>query len=191
MSRVGTKPVTVPKDVRVTIGGQDGPDHGWIEVAGPKGELTHSLPQGIRTRMDDDKQQLLVLRADDSKQRKALHGLTRSIIANMVQGVVQPYSKRLEVIGVGFNVRLQGRTLVVQVDLSHPVEFSIPEGIDLTIESPTNPGRVLISGCSKQLVGQTAAAVRAIRPPEPYKGKGIKYEDEQIRRKAGKAFASG
>ncbi len=178
MSRIGKKPISLPAGVKVTVDGDT------VTVQGSKGTLVQTLPEGITINQEDN--QLLVQRADDSKQQRAFHGLTRALIANMVEGVTNGFEKKLEMVGVGYRAQMQGKKLVISIGFSHPVEIDAPEGIDFEVPAPT---RITIRGIDKQLVGNTAAHIRAIRKPEPYKGKGIKYENEYIRRKAGKAGA--
>lgn len=178
MSRIGKKPISLPAGVKVTVDGN------IITVQGPKGTLAQTLPQGITISQEDN--QVLVERADDNKQQRAFHGLSRALIANMVEGVTNGFEKKLELVGVGYRAQMQGKKLVISIGFSHPVEIDAPEGIEFEVPAPT---RITIKGIDKQLVGNTAAHIRAIRKPEPYKGKGIKYENEYIRRKAGKAGA--
>ena len=179
MSRIGKYPVPVPDGVTVTIDGQT------VTVAGPNGELTREMPEGVSIALNDDGE-VAVSRPDDERHSRSLHGLVRSLIANMVTGVTDGYSKALELVGVGYRAQPQGRDLELQVGFSHPVVIEAPEGI--TFEVPA-PNRVVVSGADKVLVGQTAANIRKVREPEPYKGKGIRYEGERVRRKAGKAAA--
>jgi large subunit ribosomal protein L6 len=177
MSRVGKKPITIPSGVEVTI---DGPRVG---VKGPKGELAHVAPETITVEREGD--ELLVTRPDDERANRALHGLTRSLVANMVQGVAEGYARDLEIVGVGYRALAQGPTkLELQLGFSHPVHFEAPAGITFEVPAPT---RITVRGCDKQLVGQVAANIRKIRKPEPYKGKGIRYADERVLRKAGKS----
>ena len=176
MSRIGRAPVAIPSSVKVHHA------NARVEVQGPKGTLTLAVPSDLSVSVQEGK--VTVQRANDEKAIKALHGLYRAMIANMVKGVTEGFSKELEVIGVGYRAQVQGKTLEVQVGFSHPVEMAIPEGI--TIETP-KPTSILVKGFDKQLVGQIASNIRRIAPPEPYKGKGIKYAGEVIRRKAGKA----
>jgi large subunit ribosomal protein L6 len=178
VSRIGKKPISLPAGVKVTVDGNT------VTVQGSKGTLIQTLPEGITINQEDN--QLLVQRADDSKQQRAFHGLTRALIANMVEGVTNGFEKKLELVGVGYRAQMQGKKLVISIGFSHPVEIDSPEGIEFEVPAPT---RITIRGIDKQLVGNTAAHIRAIRKPEPYKGKGIKYENEYIRRKAGKAGA--
>ena len=177
MSRIGKEPVPVPTGVDVTLA------DGAVTVKGPRGELSHTVPDGVTVEVADG--EIVVTRASDHRDHRALHGLTRSLIANMVTGVTDGYSKSLEIVGVGYRAQARGSdALVIQAGFSHPVEVQAPEGV--TFEVPT-PTRITVSGADKQVVGQVAADIRAIRKPEPYKGKGIRYAGEQVRRKAGKA----
>jgi len=176
MSRIGQAPILVPSDVEVHI------DMGSITVRGPRGELSRALPEKIEIAKEDD--ELRVTRTTDQREVKALHGLIRSLIANMVQGVTQGYEKALEIQGVGYRAAKKGNDLEVQVGYSHSVSKPAPDGIEFEVPTPT---RIVVKGIDKELVGQTAAEIRAIRKPEPYKGKGIRYEGEHVRRKAGKA----
>ena len=176
MSRVGQAPIPVPSDVEVHI------DMGTITVRGPRGELSRTLPEKIEIAKEDG--ELRVTRATEQREVKALHGLIRSLVANMVQGVTQGYEKALEIQGVGYRAAKKGNDLEVQVGYSHSVSKPAPDGIEFDVPTPT---RIVVKGIDKELVGQTAAEIRAIRKPEPYKGKGIRYEGERVRRKAGKA----
>ncbi|MDD2372014.1 MAG: 50S ribosomal protein L6 [Syntrophomonadaceae bacterium] len=178
MSRIGKKPISLPAGVKVTVDGNT------VTVQGPKGTLVQTLPEEITLAQEDN--QVLVQRANDGKQQRAFHGLSRALIANMVEGVTNGFEKKLELVGVGYRAQMQGKKLVISIGFSHPVEVDAPEGIEFEVPAPT---RITIKGIDKQLVGNTAAHIRAIRKPEPYKGKGIKYENEYIRRKAGKAGA--
>ena len=180
MSRIGRKPIAVPAGVDVSIA------DGVVTVKGAKGTLTQKLHPNMTVTVENG--EVMVTRPNDEKENRALHGLTRSLIANMVTGVTQGFSKKLEVNGVGYRVQKQGKDLVMNLDYSHQVTVSEIPGI--TIEAPS-PNEIIISGPDKQLVGQFAAEVREKRPPEPYKGKGIKYADEHIRRKEGKAGGKG
>jgi large subunit ribosomal protein L6 len=179
MSRIGKLPVNVPDDVEVSLDGLT------VTVKGPKGELVREMPEGVTLSLDDD-EGVIVTREGDTRMHRSRHGLVRSLIFNMVQGVTQGYEKRLELVGVGYRAMQRGSDLEVQVGYSHPVMVEAPEGITLQAPQPTE---IIVSGIDKVLVGQTAANIRKIRPPEPYKGKGIKYQGERIRRKAGKAAA--
>jgi len=175
MSRVGKKAIAIPANVKVKI-----EDH-EISVQGPKGELKRRVPRSIEGVMDSG--QLVFSRASDERHVRSLHGLTRSEVANMIIGVTQGYSKVLEINGVGFRAQLKGRMLVLNIGFSHPVDFELPKGIEAGIEKQTI---LTINGIDKYLVGQVAARLRSLRPPEPYKGKGIKYQTEKIIRKEGK-----
>jgi large subunit ribosomal protein L6 len=176
MSRIGRLPVPIPSGVTVTV------DDNSVNVKGPKGELTHKLPSGIA--VDRAENALNVTRASDETNHRALHGLTRSLIANMVEGVTKGYQKQLEITGVGFKAEVRPYGLQLALGYSHSIEYTAPAGIKLTAPVPT---QIVIAGSDKALVGQVAAELRGLRPPEPYKGKGIKYAGEVIRRKAGKA----
>jgi large subunit ribosomal protein L6 len=185
MSRIGKRPVPVPAGVTVTINGST------IKVKGPKGELQHTVPAGVT--VDRDNESLLVERETESNTHKALHGLTRTLVDNMVVGVTQGFSKTLEITGVGYRAQLSGKVLNLALGFSHPVAVQPPDGISFTVQEgrATEPYRVTVTGIDKQLVGETAARIRKLREPEPYKGKGIKYANEVIRRKAGKAGKVG
>lgn len=176
MSRIGKRPISIPSKVTVTIDGSH------ISVKGPKGELSRILPAPIT--VEQEGETLLVLRRDESRPSRQLHGLSRTLVANMVEGVSQGFQRRLEIQGVGYRAQVQGRNLTLNVGYSHPVQIEPPEGIQLAVETNTN---VIVSGFNKELVGNIAARIRAVRPPEPYKGKGIRYAGEVVRRKAGKA----
>lgn len=176
MSRIGRKPISLPKGVEVTIDGK------LITVKGPKGVLSQEIPGDIVITQEED--QLIVTRKNDLRQNRAYHGLVRALIANMVEGVNNGFEKRLELVGVGYRAQMQGKKLVISIGFSHPVEIEPPQGIEFEVPAAT---KIVVKGIDKQLVGNTAAHIRAIRKPEPYKGKGIKYENEKIRRKAGKA----
>jgi large subunit ribosomal protein L6 len=176
MSRIGKQPVPVPKGVTVTIDGQT------VTVKGSKGELSRALPPEIAFVQEGD--EIVVTRRNESRNARQRHGLVRTLIANMVEGVSNGYQKKLEIQGVGYRASLQGQKLVMALGYSHPVEFEPPSGIQFAVEGNTN---VTISGIDKEIVGNTAARVRAARPPEPYKGKGVRYAGENVRRKAGKA----
>ncbi|MDQ3432350.1 MAG: 50S ribosomal protein L6 [Actinomycetota bacterium] len=177
MSRIGKQPVPIPSGVEVELSGST------LTVTGPKGTLTQQIHPDITVTVADG--QVVVTRADDQREHRALHGLVRSLIANMVTGVTDGYTRRLQIVGVGYRAAARGSNgLTLQMGFSHPVEVDAPEGITFEVASPT---RIAVSGADKQLVGQVAADIRAVRRPEPYKGKGIRYEGEQIRRKSGKA----
>jgi large subunit ribosomal protein L6 len=178
MSRIGKLPIPVPSGVEVTL------DDRVVTVKGPKGQLTHTVVQPISVAKNDDGT-LAVSRPDDERASRARHGLTRTLIANMVTGVTQGYEKRLEIVGVGYRVLSKGPTqLEFQLGYSHPIIFDAPEGITFAVESPTRLG---VAGIDKQLVGEVAANIRKLRKPEPYKGKGVRYAGEVVRRKVGKA----
>jgi len=176
MSRIGKLPVNVPNGVTITL------DQSSVKVKGPRGELSHKLPAGITVEKNDNV--LNVARASEETNHKSLHGLTRSLIANMVEGVTKGYQKQLEITGVGFKAEVRPYGLQLALGFSHSIEYKAPAGIKLSAPQPT---QILIEGSDKALVGQVAAELRSLRPPEPYKGKGIKYAGEVIRRKAGKA----
>jgi len=177
MSRIGKTPISIPTSVEIAIDGAN------IEVKGPKGSLNLVLTEGISLTQEDES--LVVHRENDERQSKALHGLMRSLINNMIIGVTEGYSKQLELVGVGYRVQAKGKTnLEFQLGFSHPVNVSAPDGIEFDVPSPTE---LNISGIDKQIVGQVAADIRALKKPEPYKGKGIRYAGEHIIRKAGKA----
>jgi len=176
MSRVGSMPIEIPSGVEVRIDGSH------VSVKGPKGELNRSVPPEMTLDLSDGR--LLVKRPSDQQRHRALHGLTRSLIANMVTGVSQGFAKTLELQGVGYRAQMQGQTLVLALGFSHPVTIPPPPGIEFEVEGTS---RVLVKGIDRELVGQVAADVRKVRPPEPYKGKGIRYLGEYVRRKAGKA----
>jgi large subunit ribosomal protein L6 len=176
MSRIGKKPVPIPKGVTVTLDGSK------ITVKGPKGELHRSLPGAMKVSMKDN--EVVVERPSEENEHKALHGLTRTLVANMIEGVTAGFSKQLEIIGVGYKAEQRPYGLQLSLGFSHPIEYRAPAGIKLTAPQPT---QVNIEGANKEMVGQVAAEIRSYRPPEPYKGKGIKYAGEQVRRKAGKA----
>lgn len=181
MSRVGQAPIPVPSGVEVKIEGRD------VTVKGPKGELSRTLPDALEITLDDGV--LTVARADEERESRALHGLFRSLVANMVTGVTDGYRRGLEIVGVGYRATAQGdRALELAVGYSHTVKVEAPEGI--TFEVPSNT-RIDVVGIDKEKVGQVAADIRAIRKPEPYKGKGIRYQGEVVRRKAGKAASAG
>ena len=177
MSRVGRAPIAVPQGVSVALAG-DG-----VTVTGPQGSLARRLPEGISVSQDGDV--LVVARADDERHHRALHGLTRSLVANMVTGVTQGYAKELEIVGVGYRATSRGpQSIELALGFSHPVVVDAPEGVGFDVPSPT---RVVVRGIDKELVGQVAADIRKIRKPEPYKGKGVRYAGERVLRKAGKA----
>ena len=181
MSRIGKKTIPLPKEVSVSV------KDGAVHVQGPKGALDLELPDGITLERMEGAVRLL--RAGETRSLRALHGLVRSLVNNMVTGVHRGFEKRLQVVGVGYTARLDGRTLILNVGFCQPVQMPLPDGIDVEIPKRTN--NIILTGVDKQKVGQFAAEVRAVRPPEPYKGKGIRYEDEFIRRKAGKSIVGG
>ncbi|HJW38226.1 MAG TPA: 50S ribosomal protein L6 [Candidatus Udaeobacter sp.] len=176
MSRIGNKAIEIPEKVKVTIGGD-----GAVSVEGPKGKLHWKLPRDIRASVEEN--QVSLLREAETRSAKALHGLSRSLVHNMVQGVSEGFTKKLEIEGVGFRAAVQGSTLNLSLGFSHPVQFSIPKDIKITVTDNT---KISIQGADKKLVGQVAADIRGFYPPEPYKGKGVRYAGEQIRRKVGK-----
>jgi len=176
MSRIGRKPIALPKGVEVTIAGSG------VTVKGAKGSLCFGIMPNISVALEDE--QIVVTRANDEKSVRAAHGMTRAILNNMVVGVSQGFERVLEIIGVGYRAQMQGKTLVLSVGYSHPIEVQPPEGIELAVDGPT---KVIVRGIDRQLVGQVAANIREHRPPEPYKGKGIRYAGEYVIRKAGKA----
>lgn len=180
MSRIGRKPVAVPAGVDVKIDGTT------VTVKGPKGSLTGTYNSKLSIALEGN--EIIVTRPDDEKESRALHGLTRTLIHNMVEGVSNGYSKELEINGIGYKAAMQGKDLVLTVGYSHVVNVKAPEGITIAVPAPN---KIVISGADKVKVGQFAAEVRGVRPPEPYKGKGIKYVDEYIRRKEGKAGKGG
>jgi large subunit ribosomal protein L6 len=179
MSRIGRKPLPMPKGVTLVQ------KAGSFSVKGPKGELSKHMPDGITIKAEGDT--LLVLRADDSRQNRSKHGLVRAHLANMVKGVTDGWTRELEINGVGYRAEVTGDTLTMALGYSHPVVFKLPKGVSAKVEK----NRVALSGADRDLLGQTAAKVRELRPPEPYKGKGVKYVEETIKKKVGKAGATG
>ena len=175
MSRIGKQPIPLPEGVEVTI------EPELVSVKGPRGELSERVNRAIDVRQENG--EVTVTRPTDRGDHRALHGLTRSLIANMVEGVTNGFEKRLEIQGVGYRAQLQGRRLILSLGYSHPVEVEAPEGIEFEVPQPT---RIVVRGISKQAVGEVAANIRKQRPPEPYKGKGIRYEGEYVARKVGK-----
>jgi large subunit ribosomal protein L6 len=175
MSRIGKQPIAVPSGVTVSI------EPERVTVNGPKGELSERIPRDITVQQNDG--ELVVTRPTDRGEHRALHGLTRSLVANMVQGVTEGFEKRLEIQGVGYRAQLRGRDLELALGYSHPVSIKAPEGIEFEVPQPT---RIVVRGASKQQVGEVAANIRKQRKPEPYKGKGIRYEGEYVARKVGK-----
>ncbi|MBD2436715.1 50S ribosomal protein L6 [Nostoc sp. FACHB-110] len=180
MSRIGKRPITIPAKVQITIDGTK------VVVKGPKGELSRDLP--VQVTVNQEGETLQVVRKDDSRTSRQMHGLSRTLVANMVEGVSQGFQRRLEIQGVGYRAQVQGRNLVLNMGFSHQVHIEPPDGIQFAVENNTN---VIVSGYDKEVVGNTAAKIRAVRPPEPYKGKGIRYAGEVVRRKAGKTGGKG
>jgi len=176
MSRIGKQPVEIPSGVTVDVSGEN------VSVKGPNGTLSQTVDADMRVTVADG--EVRVERPSDEREHRALHGLTRSLIANMVEGVTKGFEKRLEIQGVGYRAALKGKDIELQVGFSHPVDFPAPAGIEFEVPAPT---KITVKGIDKQLVGETAARIRRIRKPEPYKGKGIRYEGEYVRKKAGKA----
>jgi len=179
MSRIGRKPVPIPKGVGVEV------DGGVVTVNGPKGTISKKMPKGIQVTIDDGN--VTLSRASDLAFDRALHGTARVLVSNMVRGVTEGFSKQLEIEGIGYKAQVQGKKLTLSLSMSHPVVFEAPEGI--TIEVP-DPRKITVSGADREMVGQLAANIRRVLPPEPYKGKGIRYAGEYVRRKAGKAGAA-
>ena len=177
MSRIGKKPITLPKGITVKI------DNADVFIEGPKGKLSHKVPEGIT--VQEANQELLVTRASDERRERSLHGLTRTLIANMVEGVTQGFKKELEIVGVGYRAEKSGNALKISLGFSHPVMFEAPQGIQINVEKQI----VRIEGIDKHLVGQTAAIIRKFKKPDVYKGKGIRYVGEVVRKKVGKAGA--
>ena len=176
MSRIGKRPISLPAKVTVSIDGQT------VSVKGPKGQLERTLPDEVTVGQEGET--IVVKRVDDSRVARACHGLSRTLVANMVEGVEKGFEKKLEIQGVGYRAQVKGKNLILNVGYSQPVEVVPPEGISLAVEANTN---VTVSGIDKEIVGNIAAKIRDVRPPEPYKGKGIRYAGEYIRRKAGKS----
>lgn len=180
MSRIGKRPITIPAKVTVTVNGQE------VVVKGPKGELSRVLPAGVTINTQDDV--INVNRVNESRMARERHGLCRTLVANMVEGVSNGFQRRLEIQGVGYRAAVQGRNLNLSMGYSHPVLIEPPEGIQFQVENNTN---VIVTGIDKEIVGNTAAKIRSVRPPEPYKGKGIRYQGEAVRRKVGKTGGKG
>lgn len=176
MSRIGKKPIAIPSGVDIAI------EENTVRVKGPKGELSRTLHRDVQLRREDG--QLVVERPSDRPEHRALHGLSRTLVANMIEGVTTGFKKTLEIVGVGYRAENKPFGLTLALGYSHPIDFRAPEGVELRAVSPTV---VEVSGANKEVVGQVAAEIRSLRPPEPYKGKGVKYQGEVIRRKAGKA----
>ncbi|RKY21733.1 MAG: 50S ribosomal protein L6 [Planctomycetota bacterium] len=182
MSRIGKKPIPIPAGVEITVGKDK------ITVKGPKGTLEREYPADkVAFELDEANKVLVVKRFDDSKPSRAFHGLWRALVNNMVIGVSEGFKKVLEIVGTGYRAQARGKKLTLQIGFSHPVEFEMPPGLEVQTPAPT---QIIIAGCDKQAVGQMAANIRAVRPPEPYKGKGIRYQGEYVRRLAGKSFGS-
>jgi large subunit ribosomal protein L6 len=178
MSRIGNRIIPIPSGVKVNIA------PGQVEVQGPKGKLASSVPAGIEFEMADG--QLVAKRAAETKELRALHGLARSLVANAVKGVTQGFQKELEIVGIGFRAELKGKSVIFNLGFSHPIDFQIPSGISIAVEKQT---RLIVSGTDKQKVGQTAATIRSLRRPDPYKNKGIRYAGEVLKKKVGKTGA--
>jgi len=178
MSRIGKKPIAIPKGVQVGVQGQQ------VEVKGPKGALTLTVHDLCSVQVADGS--VVVTRGADHRTAKALHGLTRALVANMVRGVTDGFERRLEIIGIGYRAQLAGRNLTFSLGYSHPIVFPLPEGVQAEVDKQT---AITLRGVDKYVVGQTAARIRSLRPPDPYKGKGIRYSDETVRRKVGKSGA--
>jgi large subunit ribosomal protein L6 len=182
MSRIGKQPVTIPAGVKVQLA------DGMVRVEGPKGKLEIAVHRNMKVEQEAGGKALLVKRPDDERINRALHGLTRSLIANMVEGVTKGYERRLKIEGIGYQARMDKKALVLTVGYANSVQMPPPDGITVELPDPTT---IVIKGADKQKVGQYAAEVRRVRKPEPYKGKGIRYDNEQVRRKEGKSFSSG
>ena len=178
MSRIGKQPIPITKDVEVKINGD------LVTVKGPKGVLERRIHQKIGVEIDGEN--ILITARDNLRETRALHGLFGALVSNMVLGVTKGFEKSLEIVGVGYRAELKGRTAIFNLGYSNPVNFELPEGIDANVDK----SKIVLSGIDKELLGRTAAKIRSLRPPEPYKGKGVKYVDENIRRKAGKAGAA-
>ncbi len=182
MSRIGKQPIVIPAGVKVKVA------EGKVWIEGPKGKLEQPFHRNMRVEFDEGAKVIRVARPDDERLNRALHGLTRSLIANMVEGVTRGYEKKLKIEGIGYQARMDKKNLVLTVGFANAVEMATPDGVAVELPDPTT---IVIRGADKQKVGQFAAEVRRTRPPEPYKGKGIRYENEQVRRKEGKSFTSG
>lgn len=181
MSRIGKKPVAIPDKVEVSV------SNGTVSVKGPSGDLSLKYHPAMSVEVDAEAKEVRVNRPDDARQNRALHGLTRSLINNMVTGVANPFEKKLEIVGVGYNAKLNGNTLALQVGYANTVELNVPDGVQCEVPDATH---ITVRSADKQAVGEFAAVIRKVRPPEPYKGKGIRYAGEHVRRKAGKAFGA-
>jgi large subunit ribosomal protein L6 len=182
MSRIGKQPVVIPGGVKVRVG------DGKVNVEGPKGKLELVFHRNMQVVFDEGAKAIKVTRPDDERQNRALHGLTRSLIANMVEGVTKGFEKRLAIEGIGYQARMDKKAVVLTVGYADPVVLTPPDGVTVTLPDPTH---IVVTGADKQKVGQFAAEIRKAKPPEPYKGKGVRYEGEQVRRKEGKSFTSG
>ena len=180
MSRIGEQPVPVPKGVELKIAGDQ------VSVKGPKGQLQVKLPPGISAAIEDGAAN--ISRADDEGQTRSYHGLVRALLANAVTGVSEGWSKELEIVGIGYRAESKGKTVTFNLGYSHPIDFAVPDGIEIDVDAKAN--KLMVKGFDRQQVGQIAAEIRALRPPEPYKGKGIRYSDERVRTKAGKQGAT-
>ncbi len=180
MSRVGRRPIAIPKDVQVSVSG------GLVQVQGPKGRLTTPVPPGIAFEVKGS--ELVCTRAGEERQERAFHGMARALANNAIRGVTEGFSKELDIVGVGYKAQVEGQKVVFSLGFSHPIEFRIPEGIKIAVEKQT---RVTVSGIDRQKVGQVAAEIRGLRRPDPYKQKGIRYVGEVLKKKAGKAGATG
>lgn len=178
MSRIGKLPIPIPSEVKVNVSDEA------VQVSGPKGQLERRLPGGVRVLVEDN--QIVVQRPDDSRGAKSMQGLIRTLLANMVVGVSQGFEKKLEIVGVGYRAERKDQALVLSLGYSHPIVYTLPEGIDVSVEKQVN---LIVKGIDKERVGAVAAKIRGFRPPEPYKGKGIRYAGETVRRKVGKAKA--
>ncbi|NLF31978.1 MAG: 50S ribosomal protein L6 [Planctomycetes bacterium] len=188
MSRIGKKPIPLPANIKFTQNGRQ------VSVEGPKGKLTWTHHERMSVRLDDATRSIVVERPDDERLSRSLHGLTRSLITNMIQGVNEGFRKDMELYGVGFSVNLQGKTLSLVCGFAHPVQLTVPDGVTVQVTTPSargdsDPAKFSVSGIDKQAVGEFAARCRRVRKPEPYKGKGVRYAGERIVRKVGKAFA--
>jgi len=175
MSRIGRKPISIPQGVKVQV------EAGLVRAEGPKGRLSQAMPVGLNARIE--KNEVIIGRLGDDRRMRALHGLTRSLVANMVTGVKDGFERRLDIVGIGYRAQLQGRTIQLALGYSHPVMFSLPDGVTAEIDKQT---AITLRGSDKALLGETAAKLRSLRKPNPYKGKGIKYAEEVVRRKVGK-----
>jgi len=182
MSRIGKQPVAIPPNVKVQL------SNGTVRIEGPKGKLELAYHPNMKVQFDESRRVITVARPDDERQNRSLHGLTRSLINNLVIGVIKGYEKRLKIEGVGYQARMDKKAVVLTVGYANPIVMTPPEGVIVLVPDPQT---IVITGADKQKVGQFAAEVRKSRKPEPYKGKGIRYENEQVRRKEGKSFASG